>query len=52
MLHRPTRINFFVLDLRVALALGCALYILIVFTDYLTTYELTSARFIFLSYCW
>lgn len=43
--HRPTRVNFFVLSPRVALALGCALYILIVITDYLTTYELTLSPF-------
>ena len=45
MTRRAPRVNFFVLSPRVAFALGCTLYILIVFTDYITTYELTLSPF-------
>ena len=45
MLRRPTRVNFFVLGPRATLALGFALYVFIVITDYLTTYELTLSPF-------
>jgi diguanylate cyclase (GGDEF)-like protein len=40
-----TRVNFYVLGTPTALALGFALYVLIVIMDYLTTYELTLSPF-------
>ena len=43
--HQQGRLNFFVLSPGAALAMGSALYILIVITDYVTTYELTLTPF-------
>src|SRR4051795_4862884 len=45
MSRRPGTVNFYVLGRPAALALGFALYVLIVITDYLTTYELTLSPF-------
>ena len=45
MFQRQIRPNFFVLSPVVALTVGAALYMLIVVTDYVTTYELTLTPF-------
>ena len=45
MLDRLTRINVFVLGRMAALILGLALFIFIVITDYITTYELSLSPF-------